>query len=252
MKRKINDGFKVLPIRLSKKNTTSHELFIKEHAVRHHESDKPPNRTLFIVNVPPYINESYLNKVFSSAGAVDNVILQSKQNSTDNEIHNSGGFKIAFVIFKDSNGLKTALNLSNIDLIPINDDTILTGMKKWMKEYNDQICDRDKLEEEVNNFVLEFDKLAEKQNESGKKLDNAGWTVVNKKSRRHGNARKESAKNKINEKIAEQDKRKYHTDFYAFQKRESKMNHLVQMRQKYEEDKKRVAAMKQFRKFKPY
>ncbi|XP_031334624.1 ribosomal RNA-processing protein 7 homolog A [Photinus pyralis] len=251
MKSKVNEGFKVLPIRLSEKSTTCHELFIKKHAVRHHTDDKPPDRTLFVLNIPPYINANYLMKAFSSAGTVDDVILQTKQSQAGEDVE-TVGFQIAFIIFKESDGVKHALDLSTIDLIPTNDATIVTGIKKWTKEYNDQICDRDKLEEEVNNFVFKFDKIMENENKSAKGTESGGWTVVSNKSRRKGNARKESVKNKINERIAKQDERKYLADFYTFQKRESKMNHLVQMRKKYEEDKKRVAAMKQFRKFKPY
>jgi len=41
-------------------------------------------------------------------------------------------------------------------------------------------------------------------------------------------------------------------DFYRFQKRENKREALTELRRKFEEDKKRIAKLKENRKFKPY
>jgi len=40
--------------------------------------------------------------------------------------------------------------------------------------------------------------------------------------------------------------------FYAYQVRESKKEYVAQLRQKFEEDKQKIALMKSARKFKPY
>ncbi|KAF5289638.1 hypothetical protein FQA39_LY14996, partial [Lamprigera yunnana] len=225
-----------------------HQLFIKKHSVRKQTDDKPPDQTLFVLNVPPYITEKCLRRAFLSAGPIDNVVFQSKPSPKDcKEIHLCG-FKVAYIVFKDSSSLCQALTLSSVYAKP----TIVTGVKKWMKQYNQQVVDQEQLDKEINNFVFKYDKQVERQKSLGTNQNKGGWTVVTSKGKNKGLSRKESVKDKIKKKIAKQDKRKYLTDFYVFQKRESKMNHLVQMRKKYEEDKKKVAAMKQARKFKPY
>jgi len=45
------------PVKFSAESTTQHWLFYKEHSVREKNASKPANRTLFIINVPPYCSE---------------------------------------------------------------------------------------------------------------------------------------------------------------------------------------------------
>ncbi|KAF5275842.1 hypothetical protein FQR65_LT04080, partial [Abscondita terminalis] len=228
-------------------NSATHELFAKEHVVRNHTPDKPPERTLFVLNVPPYLTEKSLKQAFSSAGAVENVVFQTKPSPKD--CKDVGGFKVAYVVFEQLGSLSKSLKLKSLE---VKSNTFVTGMKKWMSDYNNQICDQAELEKEIFNRVSKFDKEMEKQKRQANMKDDGGWTTVTRKGKSRGLARKESIRNKIKKKISEQEKRKHLTDFYVFQKRESKMNHLVEMRKRYEEDKKKVAAMKQSRKFKPY
>lgn len=47
-----------IPVKFSEKNQSPHYLYVKEHKVREETDPKrPPNRTLFILNVPPYCTE---------------------------------------------------------------------------------------------------------------------------------------------------------------------------------------------------
>lgn len=41
-------------------------------------------------------------------------------------------------------------------------------------------------------------------------------------------------------------------DFYRFQRREARRNEVLELQQKFEEDKKRIAKMKAARKFRPF
>lgn len=43
-----------------------------------------------------------------------------------------------------------------------------------------------------------------------------------------------------------------HSDFYRFQQREKRRSELLDLRQKFEEDKRRIAELKASRRFKPY
>lgn len=43
-----------------------------------------------------------------------------------------------------------------------------------------------------------------------------------------------------------------HSDFYRFQQREQRRSELLALRERFEEDKRRIAELKASRKFKPY
>ena len=57
---------------------------------------------------------------------------------------------------------------------------------------------------------------------------------------------------KIQGKQHQQKKKKELLNFYQFQLRESKRQHIAELCQKFEEDKQKVAEMKNKQKFKPY
>lgn len=202
------------------------------------------------MNVPPYATKDSLKKGFLCIGDIDKVILK---NSLSNlEVTKKNGFMIAYIVFKVPSSINKALALTSIEPLSSDSHPIHTGLKKWTSEYNSNIFDNEKLNNQVNHFMASYDNKIKLQKQQEKEKDEEGWTVVGKKSRGGKMARKESVKNKLLEKSSQDEKRKQLTDFYTFQKREAKMNHLAEMRRKYEEDKKKVTAMKQARKFKPF
>lgn len=183
--------------------------------------------------------------MFSSAGKIQSVTF-----------HESPGtaFKIAYIVFATPSALAKALKLTKLEPLTVDKNLLPLGVEKWTKDYNSSICDRQQLQQQVDQFMLKYDKeeKARKRKEKEQKEDDEGWTVVTKKSRNPGISRKESVGNRLTEKLENKSKKKELKNFYTFQIRESKMNHIVQLRQKFEEDKKRINAFKQSRKFKPF
>lgn len=49
--------FAVVELKFNKESTARHQLLWKQHVVRTYDVDKPAERTLFVVNVPPYVTE---------------------------------------------------------------------------------------------------------------------------------------------------------------------------------------------------
>ena len=47
----------VIPLKVKEDSKTSHYLYVKEHLVRDNNQQKPRNKTLFVINVPPYCTE---------------------------------------------------------------------------------------------------------------------------------------------------------------------------------------------------
>lgn len=49
--------FTVVELGFSKESKAKHQLLWKQHVVKTYDLDKPAERTLFVVNVPPYVTE---------------------------------------------------------------------------------------------------------------------------------------------------------------------------------------------------
>ncbi|EEB10461.1 conserved hypothetical protein [Pediculus humanus corporis] len=79
-----------------------------------------------------------------------------------------------------------------------------------------------------------------------------GWVTVTRRGKKPGFARKESVAKHLRRRSEQQRRKKELTNFYTFQIKESKMKNLVALRKKFEEDKRKIAAMKEARRFKPF
>lgn len=82
--------------------------------------------------------------------------------------------------------------------------------------------------------------------------DEEGWVKVTRRGRRPVLPRTEAASLRVLEKEKRKRARKELLNFYAWQHRETKMEHLAQLRKKFEEDKQRIELMRAQRKFRPY
>lgn len=132
-------------------------------------------------------------------------------------------------------------------------DPVVTGMKKWVQEYHMQFPDSTKLQAEVDEFMAKFDEKKEQLDkeaaETQNQPDDEGWVTVGRSGRNPAAPRLDAAE------IQERKKNKKKQtllDFYQFQQRETRREHIAHLRKKFDEDKKRIADMKSARKFRPY
>lgn len=255
-------SFTALPLKLNGgPSEVPHTIYFKEHSVRDHTKDKPSGRTLFVVNIPPYADEKVMANVFREAGKVESVQLCLKPNAAEPKTVKflpedlKPAFKMGYVVFKKVAELDKALKLT--ELRPINSEMhqIKLGLTKWMEEYNNSILLHKTLKEQVEEFMKKFDYDSKKADDKEKELeqeDDEGWVTVTKRGKVQSFARSEKVETKIMQKEEKNKKRKELKNFYTFQIRESKMKHVVALRQKFEEDKKKIAQIKQSRRFKPF
>lgn len=253
MKSEKNDlkGFKTIWIQFAKENTDRHQLFFKEHSIRNQLPEHPRGRTLFVLNIPPYVTAKALQTVFSEIfGDVTNVFFVTPN-----------GFKTAYIVFEKETALENALDSSPDFVITLNGDSnvCLTGLAKWCEEYNMSICNEDNLKEEIETYMQNYDKkMAEKKaNEKAMEeqvKDNDGWITVSgqKKRGEYALSRKESTINKVQYKEEQKNKKKQLLNFYTFQIRESKKQNLAELRKKFELDKQRLQSLKSKRTFRPF
>nr|XP_021189423.2 ribosomal RNA-processing protein 7 homolog A [Helicoverpa armigera] len=254
--------FKCLPLKLTADSEAPHTIYMKEHIVREHTKDKPQGRTLLVVNVPPYADEKGLVNAFREAGSVQSVQLCLKPSTADVKVinrfipePNTTTFRAAYIVFKKVAELDKALKLTKLQPLNSEDHQVKVGMKKWIDEYNSRIVLPKTLKENIETFMKQFDENAQKAEKKEKELeqeDDEGWVTVTKRGKVQSFARTEKVENKIMQKEEKNKKRKELKNFYTFQIRESKMKHIVSLRQKFEEDKKKIAQIKQSRRFKPF
>lgn len=164
-------------------------------------------------------------------------------------------FKAAYIVFEKVAQLDKALKLSKLEPINSETHTLKTGINKWIDEYNNAVLQPKVLKERIETFMKNYDEYVKQQQKREKKLeeeDDEGWVTVTKRGKVQSFARTEKIENKIMAKEEKGRKRKELKNFYTFQIRESKMKHIVSLRQKFEEDKKKIAQIKQNRRFKPF
>jgi len=89
--------------------------------VRNQEPEYPKNRTLFVLNVPPYATTDCLKHAFANlCGDVRSVTFSSAK-----------GFKTSYIVFKKESSLDRAMELSEDCVITLNSDenVCLTGLE---------------------------------------------------------------------------------------------------------------------------
>ncbi|CAK7296353.1 Ribosomal RNA-processing protein 7 homolog A [Vulpes lagopus] len=255
-----------IPIKFSEKQQASHYLYVREHKVREGtKSSWPQKRTLFVLNVPPYCTEECLSRLFSPCGAVQSVELQEKPNLGDSPKEPKSkffdptpvpGFQVAYVVFQKPGGVSAAIVLKGPLVVSTESHPVKSGIHKWISNYVDSVPDPETLRIEVDTFMEAYDKRIAEEEAKAKEEegvpDEEGWVKVTRRGRRPVLPRTEAASLRVLEKERQKRARKELLNFYAWQHRETKMEHLAQLRKKFEEDKQKIELMRAQRKFRPY
>ncbi|XP_031617894.1 ribosomal RNA-processing protein 7 homolog A [Contarinia nasturtii] len=266
-------GFKVLNLEFTFNNEKqTRQLFIQKHNAKKTTDDKPIGKTLFIINIPPYINESQLQSAFSSLGSVENIFISENtiehtnddsnsnsiadQSKYFNKSHEVLGFKMAYVVFKLTKSLEKSLKLSKVQIVPNEngDSDLFIGIDKWNKQYMDSFIDENALQADVDDYMHAFEEREQEEREEARKteVDDDGWTVVKRGKTGGGFQQKESILKALEDKIEKGKEKKEFNNFYAFQIRQSKHKHIVSLRKKFAQDKLKIEALKKARRFKPF
>ncbi|XP_067876065.1 ribosomal RNA-processing protein 7 homolog A [Heterodontus francisci] len=265
---RVAAGFTVIPLRFSARSRATHHLFVKQHRVREAaDRSRPQDRTLFVLNLPPYCTEECVHRLFSQCGPVTSVELREKPGpGSTSDAQKSKffpgqlmqGFRVAYVVFKRAAGVKSAVsrNLREPWVVSTSEHPLKTGVQKWIRDYCCSITDPGELQTEVDQFIQQHDKrMAEvealAEAEDGVP-DKDGWIKVTRKGRRPGIPRTEAGNLRVIQREKRKRAQKELLNFYSWQHRETKREHIAQLRKKFEEDKQKIALMRAERKFKPY
>lgn len=240
---------------------------MKEHYIRLIDPNKPRGRTLFLLNVPPYVTEKSLEVFFNRTGSVTSVSFAEKpgRDETNKWKQNSGEFsnkaspfkfKVSYIVFKTTNNVERALEISSIDLFDdlTGQPTFESGMQLWHSEYQQRALDASETQKYIEEYITDYDER-EKQaaiDAKNTEADADGWVRVGRQGVNSGFEQKDTVLAKVDEKLERSKKKKELKNFYTFQIRESKMKNIIELRKKFQDDKRKIESLKQTRRFKPF
>ncbi|KAK3914889.1 Ribosomal RNA-processing protein 7-like protein A [Frankliniella fusca] len=230
-------GFKVLGLKFKPESSAQHMVFVKQHAVREKHPEKPTDRTLFMLNVPPYCTEKSLIYAWRDCGTVKSVYFHSRPNAgipSTNEsayfptVQEVKGFKVAYVVFEKTEGLERALKWNDQEplILSSSEAPLSCGVRKWCEDYNSKIPNVKEMQEDIDKYMAVYDKKVllqlAKDKEAGEE-DEDGWVTVTKRGRNPGFTRSENSNKKIRAQEDKKRSKKQLINFYSFQVREAKM-----------------------------
>uniref|UniRef100_G3NW42 Ribosomal RNA processing 7 homolog A n=2 Tax=Gasterosteus aculeatus aculeatus TaxID=481459 RepID=G3NW42_GASAC len=266
----VPGGFTEISLKFTSDSVATHKLYVKEHKVRAQTSHRPMDRTLFLLNVPPYCSEVVIKELFSQFGSVQWVDLRDHPGSSPEsgpklsrffKPAEKQGFKVGYVVFQNAASVSAAKSHPHDTplLVCTEQRTVKTGVQKWIEQYTQSFCAPDKLQQVVDSFMEDYDKRkaeeADRQKEEAKQQEEEeeGWVKVSRgpkgtKARPHS----EAANKRTLAKESRNRKRKELMNFYTWQHKNMQKDQIADLRKKFEEDKQRIALLRAQRKFRPY
>ncbi|GIL93679.1 hypothetical protein Vretifemale_21082, partial [Volvox reticuliferus] len=131
----------------------------------------------------------------------------------------------------------------------------------WVHEHKAARPGNDVLQRQIDDWMDDFDAEQErKARERQAAMGEDGWTVVARAKGRKRTREDDGVKvmtggvatNAAAAAAAKEKEKSMLGDFYRFQRHEKRRNELAELRQRFEEDRRRLAQLKAARNFKPY
>ncbi|KAF6266678.1 ribosomal RNA-processing protein 7-domain-containing protein [Scenedesmus sp. NREL 46B-D3] len=225
-------------------------VFIKHHKPKEGEAEVP--NALYVTGLPLGLDEVGLAAVFTVFGHVVNVVLHPSKRS-------------AAVVYESSEGVSQALSHASsgqvVDFpLPVPEGPV--GLKAWVAQHKARRPGNAELQKQLDDW-MEAHEAAEAAREAAQQAAMAedGWTVV-VRSKGRKRARDVGGTSTVSGGIApaaaaaartaaDAKQAKQADNFYRFQQRDKRRSELMDLRQKFEEGRKRLAALKAARHFKP-
>eukprot|EP00250_Pteridium_aquilinum_P019860 c24609_g1_i2 orf=260-892(+) len=160
-----------------------------------------------------------------------------------------------------SRDTETAMQEETKDVIKIQltaNDPLL-GMRKWLSDYHSKRPGFHALQQQIDDYIADFEAQEEKARQEREALAaEEGWTVVEHHKGRKKTTDMESgiSVGGVASAAVERKHKKQIKDsalsFYRFQRRDARRNEILELQQRFEEDKKKIATLRAARKFRPY
>eukprot|EP00873_Tetraselmis_striata_P015272 jgi/Tetstr1/435536/TSEL_024440.t1 len=245
-------SFLQLPVRLRARCALLRYLAVKRHSpavgAGGGASAAQHARTAFVAGLPHALTrEEALLQLFQTFGAVATVAIHHKQTS-------------AMVVFREEASLSALLtaaaNGNVLQFVPP-DPEAPYGLKGWVEAHKAEYPGTEALLKQIDAYwqrhTQEQERLRAARDAA---MTDDGWTVVSrhkgrKKNRDSGGTVVAGAAAAIAAEAADKPTRTL-DDFYRFQSREKRRDALLELRKKFQQDKKRIAELRAQRRFRPY
>ncbi|EPB77225.1 ribosomal RNA-processing protein 7-like family protein [Ancylostoma ceylanicum] len=245
-----SDELKYLRYSISDRYSASRQLFLKV--------DKSNEYSLIVANVPAYLPEGAVEGFIKQFVPVpiSEVVVQ-RSNALDGSL--SHGQLTLSVRFEDPKGVHIALSKCQ-DVGPYKacdfaDPEIPSVLQNSVALYRRLFPSPEDIQKSAAAFIEKQDEEVQEAKRAAKRKftepDEEGWITVTKAAKRVGKAMKVK-KDEI-PLMGGLNKKKNHVDlaFYSFDKKNTKTKKLNELREKFMQDKKRIALLKNARKFNP-
>nr|ABX75473.1 rRNA processing protein RRP7 [Lycosa singoriensis] len=232
MESSVSGEFMAVTYKVGDDSSSNRHLFVKKHEGK--DDTKPSNKTLFVLNVPQYLNKNCFKFLYKHCGSIRSVFIHSKPKGAENEASNSifspsepnVGYKVAYVVFEEPSELSSALKCRELPTVPFKIINNSVGLTKWIREYNSTFLDVPVVTQEIETYMKEFDQRVEKEKQKAKDMDadEDGWVTVTKFSKKPKISRNEKVTRKLIEKQKKAAEKKTLLNFYRCQLRDARWN----------------------------
>lgn len=224
--------------------------FLSYVAIKAHMSGKQRDSpSLFLSGIPLGLDEESVEQVFACFGDIQQVVLHPNKRS-------------GMVLFDSADSVKAALAAAESGAViecPLPEGEAPAGLKAWVHEHKAQRPGNKVLQKQLDDWVESHEEEEERKHQQKlSAMAEDGWTVVVRSkgraktteegsmSVRSGGMAAAAAKAKQVAGLPVEDK------FYRFQQRDKRRTELMDLREQFEQDRKRIAELRQSRNFKPY
>ncbi|KXZ54941.1 hypothetical protein GPECTOR_3g110 [Gonium pectorale] len=251
-----------LGLRLGHSNPFLQYLVVKPHGQSKNSAGAENSAAaLFVSGLPLGVDEDALRELFEAFGAVSQAVLHPLKRS-------------GIVVFRAESGRAAALKYAARGQVlefaggraaeGADEEDEPAGVKAWVAEHKAARPGNDVLQQQIDDWMDAHDAEQErKAREKQEAMGGDGWTVVvrakgRKRTREEGGVTVQtggvaaSAAVAAAAAAAKESQADQRGDFYRFQRRERRRNELVELRQRFDEDRKRLAQLKAARNFRPY
>lgn len=237
-------------------------MFCKRHTVEveDEESGVDSDTRLFVASIPSGIMEQeFLRFMIETVGPVAQVALHGTRTS-------------ALVVFESASSLKKLFSTlekkrGKARVIKRVDRTEPFGLKGWVTRHKAQynLNTNAVLQKQLDEWIDAFeDREARQKEEAMRALEEDGWTVVRRFKGRKKNANEADGitvgavapaaardiASRSQQKVAKRSEGQG-ADFYRSNTREKRRSELIDLRERFEEDRRRLHELRAARKFKP-
>ncbi|PRW59855.1 ribosomal RNA-processing [Chlorella sorokiniana] len=243
-------SYRVLPVRLiapSGGPPLTRYLYVRPHSSP--EDGLPKDRAVFVAGIPQQLQGTALVELFGRFGEIERAALHSTRVSA----------VLLYAAAAGRDKLMRATGKRRAVELQLPEPPEPHGLKAWVEEHRALKPGNAELQAALDEWMEEWEaEDAARRAAALKANEEEGWTVV----QRHKGRKKNASASGVTvagvagaaaaAQLAEKAKKDHtHADFYRFQQREKRRSELLDLRERFEADKKRLADLRGARKWKP-